>query len=68
MIEAIIYLENSDFTISDDLKNHIAEEIADNLVILKQFQYYYKISQKQINKLMNYKIERQMKRIANDIK
>ena len=42
---------------------HITEEIADVLVMLKQFQYYYKIEDKEIEEVMKYKIERQLKRI-----
>lgn len=46
-------------------KEHIAEEISDILVMLKQFQYYYGITDKQIEDIMNYKIDRQLERIKN---
>lgn len=42
---------------------HIAEEIADVMVMLKQFQYYYEIEDKTIKDIMNYKIDRQINRI-----
>ena len=42
---------------------HIAEEIADCTVMLKQFQYYYGIEDKEIEKVMKYKIDRQLERI-----
>lgn len=46
----------------DDI-NHIVEEIADVTVMLKQFQYYYGISDEEIEDVMKQKIERQLKRI-----
>ena len=45
---------------------HIAEEIADVLVMLKQFQYYYGIENEQIEEIMNEKIDRQIERIENE--
>ena len=50
------------------LKEHIAEEIADVMVMLKQFQMYYKISRDEIRDIMKYKIERQLERIGNEQK
>lgn len=47
-------------------KNHIAEEIADVMVMLKQFQYYYDISDEQIKKITREKVERQLERIKNE--
>ncbi len=47
-------------------KAHITEEIADVMVMLKQFQYYYNISDEQIEKIMKQKIERQLKRIESE--
>lgn len=47
-------------------KEHIAEEIADAMVMLKQFQLYYDISTEEIEKIMQYKIDRQIKRIEDD--
>ena len=45
---------------------HIAEEIADVIVMLKQIQYYYEIEDKQIEEIMNRKIDRQIERIENE--
>ena len=45
---------------------HIAEEIADVMVMLKQFQYYYDINDKQIEEIIDYKINRQLERIENE--
>ena len=47
-------------------KAHIAEEIADVMVMLKQFQYYYGIDDEQIEEIMKYKIDRQLIRIKNE--
>ena len=44
---------------------HIAEEIADVMVMLKQFQYYYDIEDSEIEKIMLEKIDRQLKRIED---
>ena len=45
---------------------HIAEEICDCLVMLKQFQYLYEIEDKQIEDIMKYKIKRQLERIDKE--
>ena len=47
-------------------KEHIAEEIADVMVMLKQFQYNHEITDEQIESIMNYKIDRQLERIKNE--
>lgn len=47
-------------------KKYITEEIADIMVMLKQFQYYYGIEDKQIEEIMKYKINRQLERIKNE--
>ncbi|MBQ4123605.1 hypothetical protein IJD44_07810 [bacterium] len=52
--EAIIKNENIE---------HIAEELADVLVMLEQFKLYYNIKNEDIEKIMDYKIDRQIKRI-----
>ena len=62
--EAIIKAENSFEPIQDI--DHIAEEIADVTCMLKQFQYYYDISDEEIEEVMKYKVERQLKRIINE--
>ncbi len=52
--------------INNDMMYHIAEEIADVQVMLNQFKEYYKISDEQIEGIMNYKIDRQLERIKNE--
>lgn len=47
-------------------KEHIAEEIADVMVMLKQFQYYYEIEDNEIKKIMQEKINRQLERIKKE--
>lgn len=49
-------------------KEHIKEEIADVMVMLKQFQYYYGIEDKQVEDVMQYKIDRQLDRIEKENK
>ena len=68
LVEAVINRElhwNYDTEIQDikPLDKHIAEEIADCTVMLKQFQYYYGITDEEIIKVMKEKIDRQLKRI-----
>ena len=67
--EAIINYFN-DETYYDEIdisdKKHIAEEIADIMVMLKQFQYYYDITDKQIEDIMKFKIDRQLERIKEE--
>lgn len=66
--EAILKFENtkSYFTNHNWYKECIAEEIADVMVMLKQFQYYYEITDEQIEEIMNYKIQRQLDRISEE--
>lgn len=45
------------------IKEHIAEEIADNLALLKQFQFYYEISENEIKKWLRFKNKRTNERI-----
>lgn len=46
-------------------REHIAEEIADVTVLLRQFQYYYGIEDSEIESVVKYKVERQLKRIGD---
>ena len=46
--------------------SHIAEEIADVMVFLTQFKEYYGITVEEIEKIMNEKIDRQLRRISNE--
>lgn len=63
--EAIINAEYLPFKDENDIE-HIAEEIADVLVMLSQFKEYYRIEEKDILKIMEKKIDRQLKRIENE--
>ena len=68
--EAIIeYEKASEWTISmvENWHRHIAEEISDVMVMLKQIQYYYEIPDEQIEDIMKYKIKRQIERIDDEI-
>lgn len=55
-------------TYIDKSKEHIKEEIADVMVMLKQFQLYYDISTDDIKEVMRSKVNRQLERIANEDK
>ena len=46
-------------------EKHIAEEIADVMVMLCQFKEYYHIDGNEIMKIMNEKIDRQLKRMED---
>lgn len=68
--EAIIEFECDECKYYDkvieEYTKHIAEEIADCMVLLKQFQAYYNISSETIKEIMISKIERQLERIKNE--
>lgn len=49
-------------------KEHIAEEIADCYVILEQFRQYYDITNEELEKIMKYKINRQLERMEKNEK
>ena len=50
----------------EDYINHIAEEIADVLVMLNQFKEYYSISDEKVAEVFQYKLDRQLERIKNE--
>ena len=50
----------------DEDREHIAEELSDCFVMLKQFQYYYGIPDEEIERIMKYKIDRQLGRIDRE--
>ena len=50
-------------TVINGDKENMVQEIADCMVMLKQFQYYYGIEDKEIEEVMKYKIDRQLERI-----
>ncbi len=67
--EAIVksrYNCNYDFIEKEEDIKHIAEEIADVMVMLKQFQYFYEITDKNIEDIMKQKISRQLERIEKE--
>ena len=51
-----------------DTKEHIAEEIADVMVLLNQFKAYYNISNETVLVFMRGKVDRQLERIKNEVK
>ena len=74
--EAIIIFEN-EFPncdlIADEgyikmIKNNIAEEIADVMVMLEQFKLYYGISSEEITNIFWNKVDRQLERIEKENK
>lgn len=62
-LASILNIKNVDYS-----KEHIKEEIADVMVMLKQFQLYYDISTDDIKKIMKEKVDRQLERIAKEDK
>jgi len=66
--EAIINAEYSGSQPLDEEVDHIAEEIADVLVMVKQFKEYYKIDDEFINQIATSKILRQLERIDEENK
>lgn len=68
--EAIIrYIEADENYIDckDDkeMRENIKEEIADVLCMLRQFQYYYKFKDDEIDSIVEYKVNRQLERMEN---
>lgn len=67
--EAIIKREAlKDYFFENDewLKEHIAEEIADVMVMLFQFMEFYEIPHQKIKEIMTFKVDRQLGRIADE--
>lgn len=58
VVAPLLNIKNVDYS-----KEHIKEEIADVMVMLKQFQLYYDISTDDVKKIMKSKVERQLERI-----
>lgn len=52
----------------DKCKEHIAEEIADVMVLLNQFKAYYNIPNETVLVFMRGKVNRQLERIKNEVK
>ena len=59
-------LEVYDIDETEIKKEHIAEEIADCLVIINQFVEYYNIQESDIYMIMEQKIDRQLERLNNE--
>ena len=51
-----------------ETREHIAEEIADVMVMLNQFKAYYDIPNEMILVFMRGKVNRQLERIKNEVK
>lgn len=60
------YFELDEAIIWGDTPSHIAEEIADIMVMLEQFKVYFDIDDEQIEQIMNEKIDRQLERIKQE--
>ena len=50
-------------TVMNEDKENMVQEMADVVVMLKQFQYYYGITDEEIINNMQFKIKRQLERI-----
>ena len=59
----IAYFDEDAMTLS--IKKHIAEEIADCMVILEQFKLHYGISNEEITKIFWEKVNRTLERIES---
>ena len=68
--EAIFHYENDECNYYDEVlknnKKHITEELADVMVMLMQFKEYYNIDGKEIMNIIEYKVDRQLSRIAKE--
>ena len=53
-------------TVINGNKENMVQEMADCMVMLKQFQYYYGITDEEIINNMQFKIKRQLERIENE--
>lgn len=53
-------------TVINEDKENMVQEMADCMVMLKQFQYYYGITDEEIINNMQFKIKRQLERIENE--
>ena len=53
-------------TVINEDKENMIQEMADCMVMLKQFQYYYGITDEEIINNMQFKIKRQLERIENE--
>lgn len=65
--EAILEFEHDDYTyypeVEKSLKEHIAEELADVMVLIEQFKLYYGITAEEIVKIFWEKVDRTLERM-----
>lgn len=54
------------YKIGSTKRDHVAEEIADVLVMLEQIRLYYGIDTNEIKEVMEYKVDRQLQRIEDE--
>lgn len=66
IIECELAYHYSPCQIGRGYEEHIAEEIADVMVMLEQFKLYYGISSEEITKIFWEKVDRQLGRIENE--
>lgn len=66
--EAIIIREQEEdiSSFTDILEEHIAEELADCMVLIEQFKLYYNISSEEITEIFWSKVNRQLERIKGE--
>lgn len=61
LIQAISKIQRKG--LNDELKNHLAEEIADVMICVKMLRIMYRITDNEVSEWINYKIERQQERM-----
>lgn len=64
--ERELYDNGGSFNYHKELLEHIAEEIADVMVMLEQIKFYYDIEDMDIKEIMLKKINRQIERIRKE--
>lgn len=62
-LQAVCEWQNNPSTAN---KEHVTEELADCLVVLKQFQHHFGIDEQTIKQWCDYKTERTLKRIKSE--
>lgn len=61
LIQAISKIQEKG--LNDELKNHLAEEIANVMICVKMLRIMYRITDNEVSEWINYKIERQQERM-----
>lgn len=67
VLECIHGYDYSPTQLARHYENHIAEEIADMLCMLNQISLYFNISEEQIYRIMEEKVDRQLKRMEEEV-